>query len=231
MLVFLLTEPYDYPIIYTNMVSNIQQKLLEILRNAISSSDSLSMQDMANEIGVSSPNTILYHLRRLENAGLIRRDAFGKVIRVSSSDSVNAFAFLPLLGNAKCGIPLDQVVEENSTQMMPIPLRLLGRNISSNLYLVKAVGDSMSPKIEDGDFVVFEHTSTPKAGEIVVARTNEGFTIKILKEMANQYLLEPVNKRYGPLVFDKNQKDKIFNVDGVAVGVFKPQKNLQGGGV
>ena len=86
----------------------------------------------------------------------------------------------------------------------------------------------MYPKIEEEDFVIFE-SGQPQSGDIVVARLKDGFTIKIFKEKSDQYILEPINKDYQPFVFDKNQSGKTFNIDGKAVGVFKPQENLEGG--
>lgn len=163
------------------MLNTNQEKLLDILRKTIVAGDSLSMQDLAIKIGVKSSNTILYHLRKLEDKGFIRRDVSGKVTRVNSpGDSNAALAFLPVLGHARCGAPLDQVVDKATSKMIPVPLGLLKANMKANLYVIQAIGDSMSPKIEEGDYVIFEAKQSPQEGDIVVARTDEGFTIKNL---------------------------------------------------
>jgi SOS-response transcriptional repressor LexA len=208
-------------------ISEIQQKILDSFRQAIVSGENISMRDIGGEFDLA-PNTILYHIRRLEKKGLLIRDGNGKVIRVNSPDDSQAVAFLPLLANASCGSPLDQIVDENLARMIPVPLFLLGRNKKKSLYLIKAVGDSMSPKIEDGDLVIFEKNPAPEVGKVIVARTNEGFTIKVFRKTRDQYLLDPLNTKYQPLVFDKT-KNEGLNIDGVAVGVFKPQENLGGG--
>lgn len=207
-------------------LTDIQQKILELFRQSISNGESLSMRDLGGELDLA-PNTILYHIRKLEEKGLIVRNSNGKVVRVNSADESLAVAFLPLLANAKCGPPLDQVVDENLARMVPVPLYLLGRNSKKHLYLVNAIGDSMSPKIEDGDFVVFEGGVSAEPGKIVVARTKEGFTIKTFRENIEQYVLEPQNPNYQPMIFKKSDKNKYLNIDGVAVGVFKPELNLE----
>lgn len=213
------------------MLNNNQKKLLDVIRGAIGSGENLSMQDMAEKIGVNSPNTILYHLRKLEEKGFIHRDINGKVTRVSSpDDDTSALAYLPVLGNARCGDPLEQIIDEATTRIVPVPLRLLNKNLDSDLYLIQAVGDSMFPKIEEGDYVIFEAKQTPQNGDIIVARTEEGFTIKVFKEIKDQFILKPINSKYSPFIFDKSQENKTFNIDGIAVGVFKPQENLEGGG-
>ncbi len=207
-----------------------QQRIMDELRSSISSGESLSMSDIAIKIGVKSANTILYHIRKLEDMGLLIRDNNGKVVRINETGSVtSAIAYIPVLGNAKCGLPLEQILDESTEKMIPVPLKILNKPMDSKLYLLKAVGDSMLPKIEDGDFVIFEPKNKPQNGDIVVARTKEGFTIKKFKELQQQYVLEPINQKYSPLTFDKDQAEGCLNIDGIAVGVFKSQKNLEGG--
>lgn len=206
--------------------TEIQRKILEQIRLAVSTGHSSSLRDLGKLFDIA-PNTVLYHIRKLEELGLIIRDMNGKVIRVNSQDESLAIAFLPLLGTARCGIPLENVVEENTARMVPVPLRLLGKNSKKQLYLVKAIGDSMEPKIEEEDIIVFE-SKPPQTGDIVVARLEDGFTIKVFKETPEQLILKPYNQKYEPFVFEKDQEGKTFNIDGVAVGVFKPQENLGG---
>ncbi|MFH1792700.1 MAG: S24 family peptidase [Patescibacteria group bacterium] len=210
-------------------LNDTQRKLLERLRVSIESGESLSLRDIGKEIDLSA-NTVLYHIRKLEQEGFIVRGPDGKVVRVNSPDANSAIAFLPLLGNAHCGQPLNEIIEDHVTQMIPVPLRILGRNTKKQLFLVRAVGDSMVPKIEDGDLVVMEENPTPQTGSIVVARVAEGFTIKIFKETEKEYILKPYNQKYEPFVFKKNQINQELNLDGTAIGVFKSESNLQDGG-
>ncbi|MBI2621070.1 MAG: winged helix-turn-helix transcriptional regulator [Candidatus Levybacteria bacterium] len=211
-------------------LSNVQIKILEILRSSIGHNESLSLRELANLLDLDSPNAVLYHIRRLEELGYLVRDQYGKVVRVNSPDEITGgIALLPLLGRASCGQALDHIVDEATVEMVPIPLGIINRNLKSALYLIKAVGKSMEPKIEDGDLVVFEPGHFTDSGRIVVARTQEGFVIKKFKEIAGQYLLESINPQFGNLVFNKTDEGKTFNIDGVAIGVFKSQRNLTGG--
>ncbi len=204
-------------------LTTIQTKILETLQNAITADEALSLRDIAERIGVKSANAVLYQVRKLEKIGNIMRDNNGKVIGVSMPNSSNALAFLPLLGNAACGLPFEQIEQE---RMIPAPLGFFRRSLSSKLYIVKAVGNSMSPKIQDGDYIVFEKDLDPTNGSVVVARTRQGFTVKVFKERKDELILEPINKDYRPLVFPKKGSKDDFVIDGVAVGVFKPQENL-----
>jgi|GEM_PF-6312571 len=205
-----------------------RKRIFEMLKRAISSGEFVSLRDIGGELNLSA-NTILYHIKKLEEKGLVVRNLDGRVVRVNSPEDNSAIAFLPLLGNAACGRPLDSIVETGIIRMIPVPLNILGRNSRRNLYIIEAVGDSMAKKIENGDYVIFEPNPSPIPGQIVVARTKDGFTIKVFRKTVSQCILEPLNPKYPPLVFDKSEIDEFFNIDGVAVGVFKPQENLKGG--
>ncbi len=208
------------------LVSKTRKRIFEILKQSISSGETISLRDIGDELGLAA-NTILYHIKKLEEKGLVVRNTDGKVIRVNSLEDNSAIAYLPLLGNAVCGRPLDAIVENSTVRMIPVPLHILGRNSKRSLYLIEAVGNSMAEKIENGDYVVFEPNSSPSPGQIVVARTKDGFTIKVFNKTASQCILEPLNSSYLPLVFEKSEIDESFNIDGVAVGIFKPQENLE----
>lgn len=213
------------------MLSSVQKRIIEVVRRAINSGEDLSMRGVAEEIGVRSPNTVLYHLRQLEKKGLLVRNEAGKVMRVNSPDEVTgSIALLPLFGNARCGPPLDQIVDEATQEMVSVPLGTIDRGLKRALYLVRAVGKSMAPKIEDGDLVIFEPSQIADRGKIVVARTQEGFVIKRFKETPTQFVLESINPEFDNLVFNKADEGKVFNIDGVAIGVFKPEDNLRNGG-
>lgn len=209
-------------------LSIMQQKILEVLRLTLAGGNTLSLRELAGLTNLESANAVLYHIRKLEEAGFLVRDSSGKVIRVNSPDEVTGgIALLPLLGNARCGQPLDQIVDEATEKMVSIPLGSISRNLKRKLYLIKAVGKSMEPKIEENDLVIFEPSHIAISGKIVVARTQEGFVIKQFMETPNQLILKSINAKFNSLVFNKADEGKTFNIDGVAIGVFKPEANLK----
>lgn len=212
-------------------LSDVQKKILEFLRSSLGQGEFLSLRELADLLNLDSPNAVLYHIRKLEELGYLIRNGAGKVVRVNTPDEITGgIALLPLLGNARCGPPLDQIVDEVTSEMISVPLGVVGRNLKRALYLIRAVGKSMEPKIEEGDLVIFEPSQIADPGKIVVARTQEGFVIKRLKETPSQVILRSINHKFGDIVFKKNQERETFNIDGVAIGLFKPEDNLRNGG-
>ncbi|MCW5941071.1 MAG: hypothetical protein KIS66_02495 [Fimbriimonadaceae bacterium] len=59
-------------------------------------------------------------------------------------------------------------------------------------------GDSMSPRLHDGDLVVVELDPSPRTGRIVVARTEDGeVTVKtLLRDKHGDHVLQAVNKEH-----------------------------------
>ncbi len=50
--------------------------------------------------------------------------------------------------------------------------------------------------IQEGDMVVFERTNDYKSGDIVVALTEDGYTLKYLRKKDGKYYLEAANEHY-----------------------------------
>jgi len=84
--------------------------------------------------------------------------------------------------------------------------------------MVKAKGDSMVPKINEGDFIIVKRNRNPESGSIV-ACVNEGEAlikkIKIEKEKnEKRYILISLNPKYPPFL----AKDD-FRIEGEVRGI------------
>ena len=56
--------------------------------------------------------------------------------------------------------------------------------------------------IQSGDMVIFERTQAYKPGDIVVALTEDGYTLKYLRKKMETFYLEAANDRY-PDIYPK----------------------------
>ena len=67
-------------------------------------------------------------------------------------------------------------------------------------FLLEVMGDSMEGAgILEGDLVIFERTGSYKPGDIVIALTEEGYTLKFLRKKGNKFFLEAANAHYPPI--------------------------------
>jgi len=82
----------------------------------------------------------------------------------------------------------------------------------SATFTVRVIGDSMSPQIPEGAFVIVDKSLSAKNGDIVVAVVNGEFTLKQFSKQKKEVQLVPFNTTY-PTMSIKGEDD--FNIWGV----------------
>ncbi|MFW2597769.1 LexA family transcriptional regulator [Aliarcobacter butzleri] len=99
---------------------------------------------------------------------------------------------IPLIGKSSCGKPKDY--DLNGYEPVPIPLDLY----KDGMYAIEAEGDSMSPKINDGDIVYCQPNRIIDNGNIVHYWLNGESGIKKYKinEAGTIISLLPINPDY-----------------------------------
>ena len=71
--------------------------------------------------------------------------------------------------------------------------------------IVKVSGDSMiNAGINDGDLVLVKRSNNFKLGDIVLARSSDGITIKRIIIEKGKYYLKPENKNYKKIKFSED---------------------------
>jgi repressor LexA len=119
---------------------------------------------------------------------------------------------LPLLGNVRAGFA--SPAEEDMADTISIGEYLLRDKDAS--FLLEVAGDSMEDAgILEGDLVIFERTGSYKPGDIVIALTEDGYTLKYLRKKQNKFYLEAANEKY-PSIYP--QEGQII---GVVTGSFR----------
>ncbi|MDD2227253.1 MAG: transcriptional repressor LexA [Clostridia bacterium] len=182
-------------------------KLIEFIRdNFLNKGYAPNVREMCKHLGVKSTSTIVYYLKKLEERGLIKRD-FNKnrAIEYLGHDAQmvkNQFNMvkLPLLGRVAGGEPL--LAEENLIDIFSVSQNFFGTN--QDLFMLEVVGDSMIEiGIDHGDTIVAKIQNYAENGEIVVARTHLGTTVKKFYKENNCFRLQPQNISHLPMYFDE----------------------------
>jgi repressor LexA len=170
-----------------------QQQILELVRNfATEHGYPPTVRELCALAGVSSPDTVQYHLDNLREKGLLE-EAKGRSrsAHVASDERV---ALIPVLGKVPAGPSSGAYVEA----MGHVPT-VLERGDASGLFALKIKGDSMESTLWDGDTVVVRWQETASSNDVVVVRYDEGeATVKRLKVKPSGLVLVPDNPRYDP---------------------------------
>jgi SOS-response transcriptional repressor LexA len=136
---------------------------------------------------LSSRSSAFYVGNQLVKAGVVLKDKTGKLVPGPM------FHAVPLVGHIRAGFAAP--AEEELADTISIGEYLLRRPEAS--YLLTVEGDSMKDAgIHNGDMVVFERTTDYKVGDIVVALTEDGYTLKYLRKKAGRFYLEAANEEY-----------------------------------
>ena len=107
------------------------------------------------------------------------------------------------------------LAEQNILDFLPISTRFLKQD--AEVYLLKIRGNSMAPRIEDGDIVIVKKQYTAEPGDTVVALLGDETTVKKYLPKDDHIVLQPENPEFEPHIAFPDE----LRVQGVVKGVLK----------
>ncbi len=100
---------------------------------------------------------------------------------------------VPVLGTVAAGVPIE--AQEDVVGEIPV------LDKQGGFFALKVKGDSMSPRIMDGDIVLVKPQDFAEDGDLVIALVDGEATCKILKRSHDAVSLVPFNAAYLPFVY------------------------------
>ena len=130
---------------------------------------------------------------------------------------------IPVLGRVAAGIPIEAI--ENITDWEEIPSSFKN---PEDFFALEIHGDSMEPRIYDGDVVVVRKQVDAESDEIVIASVNgHDATCKRLMKYQDSIGLISLNSKYPPMMFSsKDIQDKPVQIWGKVVEIRGKLKGL-----
>ena len=175
-------------------LSSMQKKIYEYIAACIREQGyPPSVREIGDAVGLKSPSTVHFHLKHLEEAGVIEKGA-GKGRAITLREPAVPENQVPIVGNVAAGSPIlaEECIEDYLT------FDTGGR--SGEFFALRVRGDSMiGAGILDGDKVVIRPQNTADSGQIVVARIEDEATVKRLLRKNGQIWLMPENENYPPI--------------------------------
>lgn len=108
------------------------------------------------------------------------------------------FREVPVIGKVAAGIPIDAQTDIIGTV-----------TTDKDVFALRIKGDSMSPRIMDGDVVLVHPQDHAEDGDLIIAMIDGEATCKVLKRNAYGVTLVPFNAAYTPLVYSKAQAEEM----------------------
>ena len=179
-------------------------RILEFLARRDPTEGPPAVREIAEAVGLSSPQTVHHHLQRLDEDGYVeRRKIPGRKRRPLrlTEKGWGAVSTRPLLGRIAAGRGLEALTNE---EPYSLAAELLTPRSRRRRFLLEAKGDSMTGAgIEEGDLLVVEENPSPPDGSVVAALVSgeqEEATVKVLRRQGDLIRLEARNGDHEDIV-------------------------------
>lgn len=173
----------------TQMTDRIYEYLQEVIP---AQGYAPSVREICDAVGLKSPSTVHFHLKRLQERGLIEKGDFkGRAIVLTEPREKNR---IPILGDVAAGTPI--LAQECIDDYLTFDCG--GRE--DEYFALRVRGESMlNAGILPDDLVVVRRQPTAVNGEIVVALLGDEATVKRLSRRNGEIWLLPENDEYQPI--------------------------------
>ena len=175
-------------------LSHMQQRIYDYIVSCIREQGyPPSVREIGEAVGLKSPSTVHFHLKHLEEAGVIEKGA-GKGRAIALTEPEVPEDRVPIVGNVAAGSPIlaEECIEDYLT------FDTGGR--SGEYFALRVRGESMlNAGILPGDLVVVRRQQTCNNGEIVVAMIDDEATVKRFSRQNGRVWLLPENEAYAPI--------------------------------
>lgn len=196
----------------------------------------LTLAEVAKKIGVSESTMQRYESEKISKIKYETMEALANIFAVSPAylmgwDDTNKIitkietamkgikvSKVPILSNVPCGSP--EVVYENIDPENYIEIDSTLAD-TKEYYGLMAKGDSMLPKIEEGDMLIVHFQRDVESGQVAIVRVNgEEATCKRVKKYRDGIELIGINPTFEPRFFTNEEiKSKPVEIIGRVIEV------------
>ena len=195
-----------------------QLRILQLIRDSrIRRGYSPTMQELADEIGVSKV-TVFEHVEALIKKGALIREAnkarsLSIAEGISVPDESRPLKF-PLVGKIAAGYPIEKVADADEIDLVEF---LSTVDKAGSTFALQVDGESMRDEgILDGDLVLLERAQVARNGDRVVALLEDGSTtLKTFFKEPDHIRLQPANPEFEPI------RVKFCQIQGIVKGVVR----------
>lgn len=175
-------------------LSTMQKKIYEYIASCIQRQGyPPSVREIGEAVGLKSPSTVHFHLKHLEEVGVIEKGA-GKGRAITLVEPPVPENQVPIVGNVAAGSPIlaQECIEDYLT--------FDTGGHSGEYFALRVRGESMlNAGILPGDLVVVQRQQSARNGEIVVAMIGDEATVKTYSRQNGHIWLLPENDAYEPI--------------------------------
>jgi repressor LexA len=184
--------------------SDKEQKILQFIEAFVDKHDyPPSIRQIQEGCSISSTSVVDYNLKKLEKAGLIRRDR--EVSRgIIGTTKRSRVIPVPIIGTIAAGQPIPVPSADtwgaDSSETIEVTPDMIGNR--ENVFALRVQGNSMvDALVNDGDIVLIAQAAAVRDGEMVAAwlKDEQETTLKKFFKEGDRVRLQPANATMEPI--------------------------------
>lgn len=192
-------------------INDLPRSKVSILAKALDTSEAYLMGwvDDADPRTSAYDNTGWRVYDGLKQGGISEENRYFQIVQSNRTK-------VPVLGKVAAGLPIEAI--ENIVDWEEIPSEIVRKGEHFGLVIH---GDSMEPRIYDGDIVIVRKQSTAESGQIVIASINgDDATCKRFMQYDSSIGLVALNSKYPPMIFTEGQQKSLpVQIWGIVVEI------------
>lgn len=202
---------------------NDNDKIINIL-NELKDEQELSISELARRVGMAK-SAVSRYFNKTRQFPLNRAHDFAAALNTTteyilgiddakSKSKKSKGVTIPVLGEVAAGIPIEAIEDIIDYEEISKDMAHTG-----DFFGLRIKGDSMSPRISEGDVVIVRQQNDAESGDIVIVLVNgESATCKRLMKYKDGISLISFNPMYNPMTFSNDEiKSKPIKIIGKVV--------------
>ena len=186
----------------------------------------ITLEDIGNYVGVSKATVQRWETGSISNMRRDRIKKLSEILQIAPeilleaenkvpelSQPRTALAKIPVLGTVAAGVPI--TAQEDIIGWEEVPAQWVKND---TVFALKLKGDSMEPRMTEGDVVIVKKQSDVTSGEIAIVMVDGEATCKKVVKHSDGLVLISNNLKYAPKFFTvKDIDDKNITILGKVV--------------
>lgn len=186
----------------------------------------ITLEDIGNYVGVSKATVQRWETGSISNMRRDRIKKLSEILQIAPEILLEAenkvpelsqprttLAKIPVLGTVAAGVPI--TAQEDIIGWEEVPAQWVKND---TVFALKLKGDSMEPRMTEGDVVIVKKQSDVTSGEIAIVMVDGEATCKKVVKHSDGMVLISNNLKYAPMFFTiKDIDDKNITILGKVV--------------